>query len=67
MCSIHRYRVDPESDMIQDNKSNRRTPRRSERLIHKMLSGVRLRPEAGTGSVSGQETARPSMSSGGIT
>ena len=54
MCSIHRYRVDPELGMRQDNGSNRGSPRRSEWLVHKVLSVVRVRPEARMGSLGGQ-------------
>ena len=48
MCSIHRYRVDPELGMRQDNGSNRGTPRRS------VLSVARVRPEARMGSLGGR-------------
>lgn len=59
--------MDPESDMRRDNGSNGGTPRRSGWLVHKVLCGVRVRPEARMGSVSGQEKGRPSMSPGEIT
>lgn len=58
--------MDPESDMRQDNGSNGGTPR-SGWLVHKVLSGVSVRPEARMGSVSGQEKRRPSRSPGEIT